>query len=182
MALQPLCWTPFITGSAHNRLFPTFFGFRTSMVDQDGHWSDTQATAETDEPFAHKRLQGPAEQVVAQDKQDITPQKVSSDHDKRPLSPASGLAIDAPTSAERPEDSRSVQSLPLVRVTESSEMSQTTQDTPASMDVQRPPVSPRPPRTPTSLHDPRSARRASTFPEVNLPRRVRNSGGTNLVQ
>lgn len=139
------------------------------MVDHDGHWSDTQATAETDETSAHEGCRGPVQEVVAQDEQDltITPQKLSSDEDKRPLSPASGVAIDAPTSAERPEDARSVQSLPLVRVTESTETSHAAQDTPASMDVQRPPA-PRPPRTPTSLNDPRTTRRASTFPEVSL--------------
>jgi hypothetical protein len=141
------------------------------MVDRDGHWSDTQATAETDETSAHERLQSPVQEVVAQDEQDltITPQKVSSDDDKRPLSPSSGVAIDAPTSAGRPEDVRSVQSLPLVRVTESCQTSHAAQDTPASMDVQRPPASPRPPRTPISPYDPRSPRRPSTLPEVSFP-------------
>ena len=138
------------------------------MVDQDGHWSDTQATIETDETPVNKGRQSPVEEVAAQDEQDltITPQKVSSDDDKRPLSPASGVAIDAPTSTGQPEDARSIQSLPVVRVTEPNEIPPTAHGVPASMDLQRRPVSPRPPRTPTSPNDPRSARRASTFPEV----------------
>jgi len=139
------------------------------MVEQDGHWSDTQATAETDETSVHEERQTPVEEVAIQDGQDLTiaPQKVPSEDDKRPLSPGSGVAIDAPTPAEQPEDVRSVQSLPVVRVTEPSEIPSAAQDVPASMDVQRP--SPRTPRTPTSPHDPRSARRVSTFPEVSVP-------------
>lgn len=152
------------------------------MVDQDGHWSDTQATVETDETPANKGRQSPVEEVAAQDEQDltITPQKVSSDDDKRPLSPASGVAIDAPTSTGQPEDARSVQSLPVVRVTEPSEIPPTAQDAPASMDLQRRPVSPRPPRTPTSPNDPRSARRASTFPENRAGNRF-SGFFTNLI-
>jgi len=140
------------------------------MVDQDGHWSDTQATAETDEASVHEGRQSPVEEVAVQDEQDLTiaPQKVTAEADKRPLSPASGVAIDAPTPAERSEDVRSVQSLPVVRVTEPSEISPTAQDATASMDIQRSPPSPRSPRTPTSLHDPRSARRASTLLEVSI--------------
>lgn len=139
------------------------------MVEQDGHWSDTQATAETDETSVHEERQSPVEEVAVQDEQDltITPQKVSSEDDKRPLSPGSGVAIDAPSPAEQSEDVRSVQSLPVVRVTEPSEIS-SAQDAPASMDVQRLPP-PRSPRTPISPHDPRSARRASTFPDVSIP-------------
>jgi len=137
------------------------------MADQDGHWSDTQATVETDETSVHEDRQGPVEEVSAQEEQDlsITPQKVTSEEDKRPLSPSSGVAIDAPTPTEQPEDVRSVQSLPVVRVTEPSEISSTAQDAPASMDIHRPPSRS---RTPTSPHDPRSARRASTFPEVSI--------------
>lgn len=140
------------------------------MGDQDGHWSDTQATAETDETSVHEEPQCPVEEVAAQDEQDlsITPQKVTSEDDKRPLSPSSGVAIDSPSPAEQPEDVRSVQSLPVVRVTEPSETSSTAQDTPASMDVQRPLPSPRLPRTPTSPHDPRSSQRASPLPEVSI--------------
>lgn len=139
------------------------------MVDQDGHWSDTQATAETDETSPRERRRSPVEEVAAQDEGDltITSQKVSADDDKRPLSPSSGVAIDAPASPEQPEDVRSIQSLPVVRVTEPSEIPPTAQDVPASMDIQRP-LSPRPPRTPTSPNDPRSTRRAATFPEVSL--------------
>lgn len=140
------------------------------MVDQDGHWSDTQATAETDETSIHEERQSPVEEVAAQDEQDltITSQKVTSEDDKRPSSPGSGVAIDAPTSTEQPEDVRSVQSLPVVRVTEPSEISPAAQDAPASMDIQRPPISPRSPHTPTSPYDPRSGRRASPFPEVSI--------------
>ena len=141
------------------------------MVEQDGHWSDTQATAETDETSVHGERRTPVEEVAIRDEQDLTiaPQKVPSEDDKRPLSPGSGVAIDAPTPAEQSEDVRSVQSLPVVRVTEPSEISPAAQDVPASMDFQRPLPSPRTPRTPTSPHDPRSARRASTFPEVSIP-------------
>ena len=140
------------------------------MVEQDGHWSDTQATAETDETSAHGGRRSPIEEVAVQHEQDltITAQKVSSEDDKRPLSPGSGVAIDAPTPVERPEDTRSVQSLPAVRVTEPTTISSTGQDTPASMDVQRPLPSPRTPRTPISPNDPRSARRVSAFPEVSI--------------
>ena len=140
------------------------------MVDQDGHWSDTQATAETDETSVHEERQSPVEEVAAQGEQDltITPRKVTSEDDKRPFSPSSGVAIDSPSPAEQPEDARSVQSLPVVRVTEPSEVSPTAQDTPASMDVQRPLPSPRSPRTPISPHDPRSAQRASPLPEVSI--------------
>lgn len=136
------------------------------MVDQDGHWSDTQAT---DEASVHEDRQSPVEEVAVQDEQDlpITPQKVNAEGDKRPLSPASGVAIDAPTPAEQPEDARSVQSLPVVRVTEPSDISPTVQDATASMDIQRLPSSPRSPRSPTSPHDPRLARRASTLLEVS---------------
>ena len=139
------------------------------MVEQDGHWSDTQATAETDETSVHEERQSPVEEVAVQDEQEltITPQKVSSEDEKRPLSPGSGVAIDASTPAEQSEDVRSVQSLPVVRVTEPSDISSATQDAPASMDVQRPLPSPRSPRTPMSPHDLRSARRASTYPEVS---------------
>ena len=137
------------------------------MVDQDGHWSDTQAT---DEASVHEGRQSPVEEVTVQDEQDLTiaPQKVTAEADKRPLSPASGVVIDAPTPAEQPEDARSVQSLPIVRVTEPSGISPAPHDATASMDIQRPPSSPRSPRTPTSLHDPRSARRASTLLEVSI--------------
>lgn len=140
------------------------------MVEQDGHWSDTQATAETDEISVHEERQSPVEEVAVQDEQDltITARKVSSEDDKRPLSPSSGVAIDASTPEGQHEDARSVQSLPVVRVTEPTTISPTGQDTAASMDVQRPPPSPRTPRTPLSPNDPRSARRVSTFPEVSI--------------
>ena len=140
------------------------------MVEQDGHWSDTQATAETDETPVHEERQSLVEEVTVQDEQDltITPPKVSSEDDKRPLSPSSAVTTDAQTPAEQSEDVRSVQSLPVVRVTEPSDASPTAQDAPASLDVHRPPPSPRSPRTPTSPHDPHSARRASPFPEVSI--------------
>lgn len=140
------------------------------MLDQDGHWSDTQATAETDETSAHGEHHCPVEEVTAQDEQDLTipTQKLSSDDDKRPLSPGSGVAIDATPSTELPEDMRSVQSLPVVRVTDSTEIPPPAQDAPASMDLNRPSTSPRTLRTPVSPNDPRSARRVSTFPEVSL--------------
>ena len=155
------------------------------MVEHDGHWSDTQATAETDETSVHGERQSPVEEVTVQDERDltITPQKVSSEDDKRPLlSLGSGVAIDASTTAEQPEDVRSVQSLPVVRVTEPSAISSTSQDTPASMDFQRPPPSPRTPRTPISPHDPRSTRRTPTFPEVSIPLPDPKPGGAKLVR